>query len=233
MFWLRKRMYQDSLAVTPELGDQDNTAAILENLAGVLLVQADLAAAHKSADEAMEVAQKLNEKRPIAEAQATLASVLLEEGHAAEAETQARQSAETLGAERVLITQAVSRSLQAMALLLQNKLLEAEQASRQAQATAEKSQFRGDREFIVIRDARVRAASGHPDDAARNLKAVRAEAVRLGFVSQQLEARLAEAEIEKKSNKTAIARAHLVELEKEAATKGFLLIARKAHAAAP
>jgi eukaryotic-like serine/threonine-protein kinase len=227
-----KKMYQDSLAVTRELGDQDSTAAILENLAGVLLVQADLAAAHKSADEAMDVAQKLNEKSATADAQATLASVLLEEGRAEDAETQARQSAETLGAERAVTKQAVSRSLQAMALLLQNKLPEAEQVSRQAQATAEKSQFRGDREFIVIRDARVRAANGHPEDAARNLKAVRAEALRLGFVSQQLEARFVEAEIEKKSNKAAIARAHLSELEKEATVRGFLLIARKAHAAA-
>ena len=82
---------------------------------------------------------------------------------------------------------------------------------------------------IVIRDARVRAANGHPEDAARNLNVVRAEAVRLGLVSQQLEARLVEAEIEKMSNKRA--RAHFSELEKEATAKGFLLIARKAEAA--
>jgi hypothetical protein len=60
---------------------------------------------------------------------------------------------------------------------------------------------------------------------------VRAEAVRLGLGSQQLEARLAEAEVEKMSNKPAIERAHLSELEKEATAKGFLLIARKANAA--
>jgi hypothetical protein len=53
---------------------------------------------------------------------------------------------------------------------------------------------------IVIRDARVRAANGHPEDAARNRNIVRAEAGRLGLVSQRLEARLAEAEIEKMSN---------------------------------
>ena len=56
---------------------------------------------------------------------------------------------------------------------------------------------------IVIRDARVRAANGRPEDAARNRNVVHAEAVRSGFVSQQLEARLAEAEIEKMSNKPA------------------------------
>jgi hypothetical protein len=136
------------------LGDQESTAAILENLAGVLLVHADLAAAHKSANEAMDVAQKLNEKGAVADAQATLASVLLEVGRAEEAETQARPSAETLGAERAAIKQAVSRSLQAIALLLQNKLPEVEEVSRQAQAAVEKSQLRGEREFIVIRDAR-------------------------------------------------------------------------------
>jgi hypothetical protein len=46
----------------------------------------------------------------------------------------------------------------------------------------------------------VRAANGHPEDAARNRNVVRAEAGRLGLVSQRLEARLAEAEIEKMSN---------------------------------
>jgi hypothetical protein len=127
--------------------------------------------------------------------------------------------------------QAVSRSLLAVALLAQSKLSEADQASRQAQVATEKSQLRGDREFILIRAAKVRAANGHPEEAARNLQAVRAEAARLGFVSQMLEARLTEAEIEMKSNKGAIARAHLSALEKEATAKSFLLIARKAHAA--
>jgi hypothetical protein len=57
--------------------------------------------------------------------------------------------------------QAVSRSLLAVALMAQSKLSEAAQASRQAQAAIEKSRLRGDREFILIRDARVRAAIGH------------------------------------------------------------------------
>jgi len=226
-----EKMYQESLAATQELGDQESSVVILENIAGILLVQGDLAGAHKSAEDAMEVAQKLGEKNAVAEAQGTLATVFLEEGRAADAETLARRSADTLGAERAAMKQAVSRSLLAVALLAQSKLSEADQASRQAQVATEKSQLRGDREFILIRAAKVRAANGHPEEAARNLQAVRAEAARLGFVSQMLEARLTEAEIEMKSNKGAIARAHLSALEKEATAKSFLLIARKAHAA--
>jgi hypothetical protein len=115
--------------------------------------------------------------------------------------------------------QAFSHSLLAVALLAQSKLSEADQASRQAQAATEKSQLRGGHEFILIRATKVRAANGHPEEAARNLKAARAEAARLGFVSQMLEARLTEAEIEMKSNKDAIARAHLSAVEKEATAK--------------
>jgi tetratricopeptide (TPR) repeat protein len=226
-----KKMYLESLATTQEVGDQESSAVILENIAAILLAQGDLAAAHKSAEKAMEVAQKLGEKNAIAEAQGTLATVLLEEGRAADAETLARESANTLGAERAAMKQAVSRSLLAVALMAQCKLFEAAQASRQARAATEKSQLRGDREFILIRDARVRAANGHPEEAARNLKAVSVEAARLGFISQMLEARLAKAEIEMKANKGATDRAHLSALEKQASANGFLLIARKAHAA--
>jgi hypothetical protein len=56
-------MCQESLATTQELGDQESSVVILENIAGILLVQGDLDGAHKSAEEALEVAQKLGEKK--------------------------------------------------------------------------------------------------------------------------------------------------------------------------
>lgn len=69
-------------------------------------------------------------------------------------------------------------------------------------------------------------------ETKRSLKATLAEAIRFGFVSQQFEARLNLGEIEMKSGQIAAGRARLEALGKEAWTKGFLLIARNAAAAA-
>jgi hypothetical protein len=55
-----------------------------------------------------------------------------------------------------------------------------------------------------------------------------AEATKRGFVGYQLEARLALGELEMKSRQTAAGRAHLTALEKEARTRGFLAVSRKA-----
>jgi hypothetical protein len=65
----------------------------------------------------------------------------------------------------------------------------------------------------------------------KKLISVLAEATKTGFVGDQLEVRLALGEIEMKSGKTNAGRARLAALEKEAAKKDFLLVARKAAAA--
>jgi hypothetical protein len=49
----------------------------------------------------------------------------------------------------------------------------------------------------------------------------------MGFVSYEFEARLALAEIEMRSGRTSIARAHLQDLEKETAAKGLGCIAHQ------
>ena len=83
--------------------------------------------------------------------------------------------------------------------------------------------------------ALVRALSGASVDRAsvgRNLDATLAEATKLGFVPYQYQARLALGEMEMKFGQTTAGHAHLAALEKDARAKGFLLIARKAAAAA-
>lgn len=80
--------------------------------------------------------------------------------------------------------------------------------------------------------ARSLTASNEPAEAKTRLKAALSEATKTGFVPEQLEARLALGEIEMKSGKSAVGRARLEALEKDATAKGFLLIARKAAAAA-
>ena len=86
---------------------------------------------------------------------------------------------------------------------------------------------------LALAAASVRVASGKPSDqaaASDRLEAVLARANKHDFVRYQFEARLALGQLEVKSGTNG--RARLAELEKDARAKGFLLIARKAAAAA-
>jgi hypothetical protein len=76
--------------------------------------------------------------------------------------------------------------------------------------------------------SRVEAALGKNASAANDLESVLAGASKHKYLGYQLEARLALGEIETGSGKIAAGNARLTALQKDAAAKGFLLIARKA-----
>jgi hypothetical protein len=122
----------------------------------------------------------------------------------------------------------------ARALLSSGKIAEAQSEIGFAAGLVAMSQKRSAHLNFSIVAARVRSASGQTTDyaeAAKTLHRTLSEATKYGYVGYAFEARLALGEIEMKSDKGA-GRAHLAALEKEAAAKGFLLIARKAAAAA-
>ena len=80
----------------------------------------------------------------------------------------------------------------------------------------------------MLKKSRVKAALGKNAPAATELESVFAGASKHKYLGYQLEARLALGEIETESGKIAAGHAHLTALQKDAAAKGFLLIARKA-----
>src|SRR5206468_6845935 len=118
----------------------------------------------------------------------------------------------------------------AWSLVAQGKLAEALKVVDTAKKLLAKSDNREKRLPAFIIAARVRAASGETVQTAKSLEPILAEATKFHLVAIQFEARLALAEIEMKSGKTAAGRARLVALEKDATANGFLLVARKAHA---
>jgi hypothetical protein len=87
------------------------------------------------------------------------------------------------------------------------------------------------RVWVEIVSAQVRASLGKPAAARESLKATLAEAKKYGFIRNELEARLALGEIEMTSGQAVAGLARLEAVEKDAAAKGFGLIARKAAAA--
>jgi len=80
----------------------------------------------------------------------------------------------------------------------------------------------------AIETARLRSASGQTAQARKDLEAALADASRIGLFIYQLESRLAIAEVELKSGQLSDARVALEELQKEARSKDFGLVAKKA-----
>ena len=84
---------------------------------------------------------------------------------------------------------------------------------------------------VNVLSAEVETATGNSVEAERLLQASIKESRNSGFAALELEARLALGETETKARNLTAGRATLASLEKDAKTKGFLLIARKAAAA--
>jgi hypothetical protein len=81
---------------------------------------------------------------------------------------------------------------------------------------------------VDIAAARVLAASGKLPEAERRLHATIAEARQLHTLDRELESRLTLGEVELMSGNAAAGRTRLAAVRKEAAAKGFDLLARKA-----
>ena len=226
-----KRMYEQSLAISREIDNKGLAAQALHNLGTVLSAQGNLAEARKSHEEALAIRNQIGEKTQAAESRLRLAALSLEEEHPAEAEVLAHEAAEEFGKNKLNGDEANAHAVLARSFLAQGKLAAAERSVALATTLAATAQERDIFLSVAICAARVRAASGKRTEAVNNLEAIIPEAAKLGFVEDEFEARLAIGEIEIESGRAAAGRARLAALERDAAARGFLLIARKAAAA--
>ena len=226
-----KRMYEQSLAISREIDNKGLAAQALHNLGTVLSAQGNLADARKSHEEALAIRNQIGEKTQAAESRLRLAALSLEEEHPAEAEVLAHEAAEEFGKNKLNGDEANAHAVLARSFLAKGKLAAAERSVALATTLAATAQERDIFLSVAICAARVRAASGKRTEAVNNLEAIIPEAAKLGFVEDEFEARLAIGEIEIESGRAAAGRARLAALERDAAARGFLLIARKAAAA--
>jgi serine/threonine protein kinase/tetratricopeptide (TPR) repeat protein/TolB-like protein len=226
-----KKTYEQSLSVCDEIANKSLSAHALSGEAEVLLSEDDLNGAKDKQEKALALRKELGEEGPAIENRLGLAVLSIEQGHPADAEGPARDAAEGFRKGKQIGSEALANAVLSQSLLDQGKLPEAQASVEHAEALSLGDDDRNARFLVDITAARVRAASGHSAEAMKKLVTVLAEATKTGFVGDQLEARLALGEIEMKSGKTSAGRARLAALEKEAAKKDFLLIARKAAAA--
>jgi tetratricopeptide (TPR) repeat protein/tRNA A-37 threonylcarbamoyl transferase component Bud32/TolB-like protein len=227
-----KQGYNEALKIVDQTGYRRGRGYALQGLADVLLAQDQLEAASKIAEEARAIRRDLREDNNLAISNMQLALIRLEQGRLTEPEPLVRTAIDALERAKMTEINAAAYGVLTRILLTQGKLSDAQNAAQRALTFSQQTGSRPPRFDAALASARVKAATGKSKDALQNLQGVLAEATKFGYVPYEFEARLAMGEIEMQSGKASTGRAHLEALAKDARAKGFLLIARKATAAA-
>lgn len=222
---------QEQLTMTRKLGDDDLSSFALVGLARVFLIRDELPKARRSMAESMAIRRKLGEKGLAAESEADLAEILSETGEYAEGEKGARDALAELQREQEVDGEAATWSVISNILLRSGKLNDAANAADAAIRLGGNSQDREVRLNTRIVAGSVHAAQGHWEEARKELSAAVGDARRIEDVALTFNAELALVELRLRKGEVG-AMSALDELEQQAQTKGFILIARKANSLA-
>jgi len=198
----------------------------------VLLAQRKLEEARKAQEEALAIRTKMGEKTTTEDSRLALGILSIEQGHAADAEKSVREVRDQAHVGKEPPVEISAETVLARCLLALGRSAEARTEIAKAEELARSSEDRLQRIEVGIVAARVHSATKTSVDQTKRLEAMIAQAKKYGCVVCELEARLALGEVEIRSADADSGRAHLAQLEKDSSTKGFLLIAAKAHAAA-
>jgi len=208
-------------------GLKSNVASWLLTLGDIQMAEDDLAGAEKSYREA-EGLTSPDEKAALAVNNLEWAALDLEKGQLEEAEKLARQAAGEFQAEKDADDETGARDLLARTLMAQNEYSAA--ASEVTQAEELGGRDCAIRLPLAITKARVEAQAGQMAAARQVLESVLTETKAKKLVGYEMEARLAQAEIEIGTGDEQSGLSHLRSLQNDATVYKFLLIARKAAA---
>jgi eukaryotic-like serine/threonine-protein kinase len=226
-----QELFSEALRVFTEIRNQPGIGYSLHSMGRIMMAEGELAAARQKYQDALAIREKLENKGFTIDSRLRLAELSIEEGHAAEAEASIRHAVEEYHAQSDVDDQAEALAVLVRSLLVQQKLAETQEVIRNADQLVAQSTNRSSRMEVAITDAEVRAALGKTAEAAALLVNIIEESKRIGFRDLQFRARLALGETHMRSRNQASGRAELALLERDARTKGFLLVARKAAAA--
>ncbi len=223
-----RKMLQEGLQICKDAGDRHESTFVLASLAAIALAEDRLDDASNAQAEALKLRDELGEKGAAETSRLGLARIALAKGKPADAEAAARTAVAELSRQKLPDDEATGLSLLARALVDQGRSEEAAKAIERARGLVAKGQNDAVRREYDLAAARVLAARGDAAGARRTLQANVARAKDRGMVAAELEARLALGEIEIAYGEAAAAGAFLAALERDAAAKGFQLIAREA-----
>ena len=222
------RVYlEDALRKSSELNLKSDQATCMAGLGDILLAEDDLAGAEKRYQEALNLRTQLGEKGSMASTQVSRATLALERGRPTVAEELARGAAEEFRVEKLLSQELAARDVLAQSLLAQKKLGEAQ--AQVAQGTALKVTDIPTQLGFEITRGLVSGRSGNVTEGGTTVLASEQRAKQMGMVPYELQARLALAEMQIRTGKTAPAQAALESLRTDATRRNYKLIARKAE----
>jgi len=217
---LAKTDHTLALAIYEAKGDDQGEANQHSSLAYILAEMGNLEEAQRHYEQALE---KFDGDFDKAQARLSLAEIQLEEGHAAKAESGIREALSTFQSQEQSDQVAESQALLARVFLRQGQREKARSAVKNARDLADKNQPEICAE-VSLAEAQVHEAFGEHAEALaildRELKKV--EKVGVSFLSCELRFALGEIEALKGNY------ASLEKVEKQARSKGYVLIANKA-----
>jgi len=227
-----QKFYEEALGIFVQAGQEFDSSFSLFGLGDILIARGDLVGARKQHEAALGLRQKgQGNVRALFDSRIRTALLSVEEGHPSDAETSVRQALKNYAAQYEPDAQIEADTVLVRALLAQNKLVAAQQVVAEDRKLVANTENRIDLLNVRILSALNESDSGNVAEAVRLLQASIEESRNSGFTALELEARLALGETETKARNLTAGRATLASLEKDAKTKGFLLIARKAAAA--
>jgi DNA-binding winged helix-turn-helix (wHTH) protein/tetratricopeptide (TPR) repeat protein len=230
-----KQGYQQSLAIWQKNGDQDASVYAMWGLGDLLIAEADFSGARTMYEKALAIVTSAGEQLSIAEGQLPLVEISLDEATSpVEQEATARRILEVFQKQQAHDDEIEAWSLLSRVLLAEGKVTAAKEAMQHSRSLAAKSQNPKTRWAVAIDDARVVAAQKDAAHSAatiavhKELAEIITKSHELGYRLIELDARLAQAELEMRAGQTAEGRAHLTALEAEAKAIGYNLLAHKA-----
>lgn len=222
-----RRLSEWVLRIVEETGVRNLLAKSLTRLGRAEWASGQFAEARVTLEQALVLSTERNEEMEKLAIQLYLAGLSVSERRLAEAETRAAKAAAGYRAKGMDGSEVQALAVLAEALLLQGKLPEARQAAERARELIAGSDASEIRALVFSRIAYVDAAEGRVDRALRDLRLHTAQAKAGGYGSAYLQARLALGEVLLAADEKA-GRATLLEVRRDAAGLGFVVLARSA-----
>jgi len=222
---------EQAIAIDQKTGHKRGLGFSLFFMADMLRAQDRLAEARNTAERDIALRKELGDEALLPESQMQLSRIAIEQGKAPEAESLARIAAASFDHQNIADLGAQSYADLAQALLAQGKTQEAQVCADHAAVLSQQVTDLPTHFEAALAAAAVKAELGKITEATKILNKLRDEANRHGYVIYEMEARLRLGELELGADKADAARARLKQLEKDARSKGYLLIARKAASA--
>jgi tetratricopeptide (TPR) repeat protein len=227
--------YRQLVEIDRKSGKEWRRDFTLSNLGAVLAAEGHLAEARRLLTEVQANSLKHTGRLDFGSSTITLAQIDVAEGRPQDAEARLLPMAKELDDDRHGFASTYYDQIAAVQLE-ENKLSEAQRTAAHARELlmGEKTGF--DSYHLEITEAKI-AAALHPDDpktrgrSLARLRAITKDCRENGFAGLELEARLAEGEIEMRASGTPLARENLARLEQDANARGYGLIARQAATA--